>query len=1147
MNAEKFIETWKDRDGNEMGNSQSFLNDLCDLLEVPRPHDPNEGGTREEYSFERPVTFKHNNGKTSSGRIDLYRRGSFVLEAKQGSDRKARISDPRQHELLTGAPLTRQATGMAVRGTPKWTAEMLKAKSQAYSYARALDIDEGWPPFLIVVDIGNVIDIYADFSGAGKNYTPFPDGTRYRLCIEKLLEEETRLLLRAIWMKPKSLDPTRKSARVTRKISDELAALGRSFHEQGYDAEATARFLMRCLFTMFAEDVELIPRDSFTNLLRDLRGQPENVAPMLKALWEGMNQGGFSPVLRKDLLKFNGGLFADSDALPVNVMQLGCLIRAAEQDWREVEPAIFGTLLERALSARDRHKLGAHFTPRAYVERLVTPTVLEPLRDDWMDVQAAALTLQDEEKLDDAIDLVRQYLAGLCNVRVLDPACGSGNFLYVALEGMKRLEGEVIAFLNGLGDKQTVSVTVDPHQFLGIEKNPWAAAVAELVLWIGYLQWHFRTFGKATPSEPVLRDFKNIKQSDALLTLEGERFAVNDRGQPVTIWDGETYTSHPATGKRVPDLEARVNVLEFDTSKVSDWPKADFIVGNPPFLGNKRMREGLSSNYIDALHKHFPKNLRASDFVMYWWHRAAALLQSGEIRRFGFITTDSIRQISNRKVVASFCAHKRNPISLVYAVQEHPWVDSKDGAAVEISMTVGAKGRSDGRLLTLYSASPIDPETGEKRIELREEKGRIHPDLRTGVDVTHAKALKANSNICYMGVIPVHVDGFIASESEFRSLGYDAPSPPEIRYYLGGSDLKNGAAPRLIIDLNHLSQEQAEEMHPRLLQKLLDEVKPKRDASPQHSADNRKYAEEWWKYGKSRPEMRRALHGLERFIATVETTKHRAFVFLDSTVLPDQKIRVICSDDAYILAVLNSRVHRVWADTTGGELGPTPVYNNSLCFDPFPFPNCNRKQRESLAHLGERLDSHIKRQQNAHPKLTLTAMYNVLEKALKGDAIRGPDKQTYDQAVVPILRELHDRIDTELAAAYGWAKDLTNEEILDRLVSLNKERSSEEAKGHISWLRPEFQNPSGAVVSTPGSQTLDLVDAESIQEKYEWPKAMPLQVSFVRSALSEIGEGDTESVAKHFRRAPRKTVRDILESLAALGHVRQLGEDRFAA
>ena len=350
------------------------------------------------------------------------------------------------------------------------------ARAQADNYARAVSRDDGWPPFLLVVDVGHVLEVYADFSGQGQGYTQFPDGNRYRITLDDLRDEATRERLRLIWTDPHALDPSKVSARVTREVADRLAALGRSFEGQGHPPEAVARFLMRCLFTMFAEDVDLIPHGSLSDMLKKLRGHPERAAPALTKLWQVMNEGGFSGVLMQDVLRFNGGLFRESDALPLSEMQLSLLIDAAEKDWREVEPAIFGTLLERALDKRQRHKLGAHYTPRAYVERLVVPTIMDPLRNDWRDVQAAAMTLANQGKLKEARDIVHAFHAQLCEIRVLDPACGSGNFLYVALELMKRLEGEVTALLGELGEEQAAlslaGHTVDPHQFLGLELNP---------------------------------------------------------------------------------------------------------------------------------------------------------------------------------------------------------------------------------------------------------------------------------------------------------------------------------------------------------------------------------------------------------------------------------------------------------------------------------------------------------------------------------------------------------------------------------------------------------------------------------------------------------------------------------------------------
>ena len=413
------------------------------------------------------------------------------MEAKQGV---AAAAIPDQLSLLAEDPVKRQGHGL--RGTRRWDDTMLRARNQADGYARAVARTDGWPPFLLVVDVGHVIEVYADFSGQGQGYTQFPDGNRYRITLDDLRDPAIRARLHAIWTAPLTLDPAKISAAVTRKVAAHLAELGKSFEGQGHSSEEVARFLMRCLFTMFAEDVELIPTGAFTSLLKRLRGTPQHALPTLTALWQTMDSGGFSTVLTTDLKRFNGGLFKDAAALPLSELQLSLLIQAAEHNWREVEPAIFGTLLERALDKRQRHKLGAHYTPRAYVERLVAPVVIEPLRADWVYIQGAALTFAAQDKLAEARDTVRTFHRKLCEVKVLDPACGSGNFLYVALEQMKRLEGEVMALLRELGEDQGALAlaghTVDPHQFLGLELNPWAAAVAELVLWIGYLQWHFR-------------------------------------------------------------------------------------------------------------------------------------------------------------------------------------------------------------------------------------------------------------------------------------------------------------------------------------------------------------------------------------------------------------------------------------------------------------------------------------------------------------------------------------------------------------------------------------------------------------------------------------------------------------------------------
>ena len=582
--AQGFIERWRASGASERSNYQLFLAQLCDVLDVPQPDPAKEETAENAYVFERRVTFDNGDGTTSPGFIDLYKRDCFVLEAKQGSE-SDRAKDPALSEKFKAA---KRRKGTAVRGTQAWDEAMVRARGQAEGYAKALPVEDGWPPFLIVVDVGHVFELYADFTRSGKAYTPFPDPRSFRITLAHLAEEAARATLRAVWLDPSSLDPTRRSAKVTREVAARLAELAKSFEGAGHAPKSVADFLMRCLFTMFAEDVGLIPAQSFTEMLKSLEGAAAKFQPMAKSLWEHMNRGGFSSELRETLWRFNGGLFESPDALSVTEDQLALLIEAAQSDWKDVEPAIFGTLLERALDPAERHKLGAHYTPRAYVERLVLPTVVEPLRRDWRNVQAAALTLTKQGKIKKAVKVLQGFHQDLCRVRVLDPACGSGNFLYVTLEHMKRLEGEVLNALAELDERQAhlefEGHAVAPEQFFGIEINPRAAAIAEMVLWIGHLQWHFRT-RTDPPGEPILRKFKNIECRDAVLAWDREELARDEHGKPITRWDGRTTKTHPVTGKEVPDETARVEVTDYVNPRPATWPEADYVVGNPPFVG----------------------------------------------------------------------------------------------------------------------------------------------------------------------------------------------------------------------------------------------------------------------------------------------------------------------------------------------------------------------------------------------------------------------------------------------------------------------------------------------------------------------------------------------------------------------------------
>ncbi len=1107
MDFTQFLSRWAASGDAERANKDAFLVELCEVLGVERPHPKTGDPARDVYVFEKDVA-RAVEGGTSLGRIDLYKQGCFLLEAKQAG-----------------------ASGPKRRGTPAWNQLMSEAHGQALGYAAHLAEP---PPFLLVCDLGHCFDVYASFDGSG-HYRPFPDAAGRRLFLADLARHAP--LLQAIWSDPHSLDPAKRSAAVTREIAGRIAELARALEAAGHDPEVVATFLMRCLFTMFAEDVGLLPGKLFSEALeRYWLPHPESFPGGVAALWQAMDTGG--NFITGKLLRFNGGLFATQTAPRLSAEQLALLLTAAQSDWSQVDPSIFGTLLERALNPRERHRLGAHYTPRAYVERLVRPTIEEPLRADWDLVRAEVRQLVEAGKEEAAQRRVLDFHHTLCRTRVLDPACGTGNFLYVTLDLFKRLESEVLTLLAELGYGQ-ISLEMErfrvtPEQFLGIEVKRWAKEIAELVLWIGYLQWQVRQPGGAlTVPQPVLRDYGNIECRDAVLAYDREELATDEAGRPVTRWDGTTMKPSPVTGEPIPDETAQVPVYRYVNPRRARWPQADFIVGNPPYIGNKRMRLALGDGYVEALRKVHDDVPGGADYVMFWWHTAADLVAQRQTRRFGLITTNSISQASNRKVVGGARAGKA-PISLVFVVPDHPWVDSADGAAVRVAMTVAEAGSARGRLVTVVDEHSDD--FGEAQVGLRERYGVIHADLTVGPEVLAATRLRANESISFQGPILVG-EGFRLGREDLAELELKPDSLPRtVRPYVIGRDIVQAPAERWVIDFFGLGENEARKENPALFQRLLSRVKPERDANR-----DRGFREKWWVWGRPRPDMRNALAGLRRYIATVETSKHKPFVLLDASVCPDHKLYAIATGDAFFLGVLSSRVHLTWALAAGGRLGfgNDPTWTNSTCFLPFPFPACSEAQTQRIRELGEALDAHRKRQQALHPGLTLTGMYNVLEKLRAGEPLNAKEREIHEQGLVSILKQTHDDLDAAVFAAYGWPLDLTDEEVLERLVALNHERAEEEKRGLVRWLRPEFQNPAGeraATQATLAEAGLDTAAAPTAKAtKAAWPKDLPGRLAAARDLLTTAGQATGADFPARFKHVKPAEAEQILASLAAVG------------
>ncbi len=1159
LGVEQFITKWQDSEGGqERANYAMFLTELCQVLEVRGPDVAGATTENNDYVFERAVTFTGRDGTKSQGRIDLYKRGSFVLEAKQSRQKGGTKEVKGQNDLFGLSDKPKAKT------TRDWDVLMLNARQQAENYARHLPATHEWPPFIVVCDVGHCFEIYADFTGKGRNYTQFPDRQGFRIFLKDLENGETRKLLKAIWQEPLALDPSKKSAKATREIASALAEVSKRLEAKKHPPEEVALFLMRCLFTMFAEDSKLIPEESFTKLLTASVDNPKSFMPNLKELWNAMNSGSeFSVAIQSSVKRFNGKLFADARVFPMEREDIGVLKVAATKDWTEVDPSIFGTLLEQALSPADRSSLGAHYTPRAYVERLVIATVIEPLREEWNNVQGSL-----EVDADEALARVKAFHQKLCDTKVLDPACGTGNFLYVTLELMKRLEGEVLDTIERLGGQDALRLekfTVDPHQFLGIEINPRAAAIAELVLWIGYLRWHLKTKGEAPP-EPILSEFKNIERRDAVLAHDG----VDAKGK-------------------------------FVNPRRPEWPEADYIVGNPPFIPNRNFREKFGDEYVQALKSTYRAFTQAADFVLFFWLQAL-VKRNNQPLRVGFISTSRLRMKQNRQVFENAIDNEWN---IAYAIPDHDWPADAD-AAVRVCFVMVTKQLVMPQLIFAPDHEMVKRKGNSEKIEyISQFVTKISTDLTADFDTNDLVKMKSNEGLCYAGVKPysrgLHIDNDLRN-SLFQSKEDQQKFAPKI---FNGRDVGQRSRGVYVLDLRGLTEKEVRDRLPQVYQYLVEVVKPER-------ADERnpRLRRDYWLFEANRDEMRKALIGQSRYICTLENSPQRYFVFLPSDILPDLKLRVVAQNDGYVFGILNSHIHTAFSIRIGGRAGAanTPVYNTD-CFVKFSFPIAGDDQRAKIAELAEALDAHRKTVQAEHPEITLTQMYNVLEKVRAGSAAvppypsplageggpLGPDegvvamglapptphpsrakkegaihllpqgekgrkeveltadeKLIFDHALILILKERHEELDAAVAAAYGWTPDLSDDDILTRLVALNKERAAEEARGIVRWLRPDYQIPRfGSAAEKQEQLEADLVaPALAPAAKSTFPVGAVEQTAALMHALAQSSTALTATeIALQFKQGKKALprVEATLSSLLRTGFIfASEGGKRFA-
>ncbi|MEN5144885.1 DNA methyltransferase [Brevundimonas diminuta] len=824
MDVETFIARWSEATISERANCQSFIIQLCAVLGVAAPGQQAVGDR--DYCFERAAKFRTRSGADHSGFIDCSKRGAFVMEMKQ-SPKRAPGGDLDVRQLAT--LLNGRGRKAPQAGKQALDRLMSRARVQAEHYAAALPER---PPFLMMVDVGVAIHLWADFEREGKGYAPFPDVDNSRIDLTDLRDPKIRERLRRVWDDPRSLDPQRSITEATQEVAGLLGQLVRSMRARAlHDPMHTFQpvtdrrifmFVMQCILAMYADSVGLIRNRGFLTLLESYRGHAARFHLSATTVFRSMAQGGHCAALRQDVPAFGGGLFREEAALPLSEVDLEVLICAADCDWSAVEPDVFGTFLEQALEPGDRVELGAHYTPKAYVQRLVEATVIEPLRTDWEAIEACALADFSRGDATTARKAVRRFHQQLCKVRVLDPACGAGNFLYVAMTMMKDLERQILGALKELGGDASdaaVSRRVGPDQFWGIEKSDHAASIAEVVMWIGYLQWRIRN-GEA-PSQLACagdlaprRGRERIIRADALLVSAGEDLRRDARGRPISLWRFNQETE----------------VVHYRDPQPTQWPVAHFIIGNPPFIAGKNLRRDLGDGYVEALWHIRQGRFRSADLVMAWWDRAAEILtaRKSPLRRFGFITTNSITQTFSRRVLE----HHLNgepPMRLVFAIPDHPWSKgAARGAEVRIAMTVAERGapNGQGRLLTvreeqLDASGMIVPQFDEQR-------GDIGADLTIGRALSSAQPLRANALLCSPGM-KLHGAGFIVSAREAAGLTEDATDAPPIRAYRNGRDL--AACPRgaKVIDLFGLDEAEVRRRWPRVFQHLADTVKLERD------------------------------------------------------------------------------------------------------------------------------------------------------------------------------------------------------------------------------------------------------------------------------------------------------------------------------
>ena len=927
MTPQEFAGRWHDAGFGERQGAQSFFNDLCGLVGHATPaaySDP------EAFTFEKWVP---------GGFADAYFEEHFGWEFK-GQD-----------------------------------AQLDSAFDQLLRYQVHLKT----PPLLIVSSF-ETIRIQTNFPGM--------ETARYDVRIAELEQPDRLGLVRDAFFAPQRYRERLRSVdAVTRETVSLFQSIVVDMEARNEDTERLAHYLNQLVFCLYSEDAGLLPEGIFTRIVAQHYRDPATFDRAIRSLFAQMATGGFSGA--DEIAHFNGDLFNVVDTVELSTVALQRLGEACERNWRDIEPSIFGTLFERALDASKRAQTGAHYTGADDIELVVEPVVMTPLRREWQETRAAIDKLLDSEQESNAVlattqrtsfepltalatalrttawerlDAFRQRLA---SVKVLDPACGSGNFLYIALRSLLDLEREVIDFAAVHG-WHGLTPSVQPDQMLGLEINHYAAELARTGLWIGYIQWHHANGFRYT-QQPLLIPLDTIRRTDAILDL--------------------TDPDNPAE---------------------PEWPAAEFIVGNPPFLGGRLLLTQFGDAYVKALYRLYGKRIpNSSDICCYWLEKARALIEMGKCSRAGLLATQGVRFQSNRAVMSRI----KETGDIFEAYADMNWV--LDGATVHISVVCFDDGSADVRMLDGVVVS------------------NINIDLTAGTDLTLAKRLQENLNIAFRGIDKIgefDIDEATAISMMGQSNPDGRTNRDVIKRWINGKDITERSRDVWAIDFGVNLPEAEAALYEAPFEYVKRVVWPTRIKNRMRwRADN------WWLHGSPASTMRQKLSSLTQYIATPKVSKHRFFVWLTADMLPSNLVIAIASEDDYMLGVLSSSIHELWARSVGSQLRESEsggTYTPTTCFQTFPFPRPTEGQREAIGAAAAELNSLREGWLNPEGasaaelrKRTLTNLYN--------------QRPTW-------LANIHARLDGAVAGAYEWPADLADAEILERLLALNLERAEAE-------------------------------------------------------------------------------------------------------